>query len=252
MFQLTRLLPRGVILGTLLSLSNITSAAPPLAYDAWTVTGGVIDATPLCTGDITCKTLSSDDGFLQQEVSNAATGTKYIRILMTEQGGVDGDAALSGASADLAFTTETYTPFLSNSECSTAVANGGEIANFQDCQGVAVKQVIRDLGRNFESIAELQRNFAKTAEGNTVDMFNIDLAQSITDVEFIADFAKTSYTWWECGPGGCNGNDVIGGKLDINQDVLSGEPGDTTTKQQFAHRVREGWQGCQSGGLVPK
>lgn len=238
---------RSAATGLLIAATQVI-AAPPMAYDAWTITAGAIDANALCTGDISCKTLSSDDGFLQQQVSNSATGTKYIRVIMTDAGGVSGDPTLTGASADLAFATETYTPYLTNSECNTAVSIGTEIANPQDCQGIAAKQVVRDLSRNFESIADIQRNFAKSAEGNTVDMYNVDLYQSISEADFFTDFTKTNYSYWECGFSGCNNNTVIGGRLDINAEVLTGDPGDTTTKQKFAHRVREGWQGRQSGG----
>ena len=96
------------------------SAAPPQMgagynYDGWAVLNGTIDSSSSCTdvGVTSCKTLSQDDGFLQEEVF-LDNGEHYIRVLLTEHGATD-NPSLTGALADLDFATEGYTTFLSHS-----------------------------------------------------------------------------------------------------------------------------------------
>jgi len=222
-------------------------------YDGWKVTGGVIDSSASCTapGVSSCKTLSQDNGFLQEEVL-LDNGQHYIRVLMSEANAT-GDPALSGTSANLAFATETFTPFLTNSECSSIA---GTLPNgFQDCQGLAAKQVVRDLAAGFESTAIVQRNFPKSlSEPNLDGAFNIDLSQTInsivpaTGLAFLSGFDYSQYTSWECGiSGSCSGGTEIGKKMDLSETVFL-DPFDATKKQEFRQGLRDGWKGRQSGG----
>ncbi len=216
-------------------------------YDGWSVTNGIIDSSPSCTATgVTCKVLSQDDGFLQEKVT-LDNGQHYIRVLMTEPG-VTGDPALSGAAADLAFASETFTAFYTNAECNAAGINP------QDCQGLAAKQVVRDLASDFESTAIVQRNFAKSFATNTDGQFNIDLNQVIDTVDpgtglaFKNGFHYTEWTYWECDPSGsCNGSTEIGSALDLSEAVFT-DALDPTKKEEFRQHVRKGWKGRQSGG----
>ena len=243
---------RGLLLCLLgWSISFNAQAVPPIAYDGWTVTSGTIDASSLCTGTITCTTLSSEDGFLQQKVVDSATNTKYIRMIMTEPGQT-GDPALTGVSADLEYTYETYTPVLTNDECNSAI-----VTNFgQDCQGVAAKMVIREVAEDFESVAELQRNFPKGLDyPNYADMYNMKLSQVLgsVDPDFGSDFLFIKYSKWECGigGGGCGGYGEVGHILDINQDVFTGDTdtGDTA-REAFAYREMGGFVGRDNVGCT--
>ena len=239
---------RSIILSILLCITLDVQAVPPVAYDGWTITNGTIDASSLCTGTITCTTLSSEDGFLQQKVVDSATNTKYIRMIMTDPGET-GDPALTGVSADLEYTYETYTPVLTNDECNSAI-----VVNFgQDCQGVAAKMVIRDVADDFESVAELQRNFPKGLDyPNYADMYNMKLTQVLgsVDPDFGNNFLFIKYSTWECGIGtGCSGYGEVGHILNIDQDVFTGdtETGDTA-REAFAYREMGGYVGRDNVG----
>ncbi len=249
---------RGLLSCLLATVSLGAVAAPPQMggnynYGGWTVTNGVIDTTASCTaaGVTSCKTLSQDDGFLQEEVL-LDNGQHYIRIIMTDFGAT-GDPRLAGAAANLAFASEGFTPFLTNTECS-AIA-GTLPNNFQDCQGLAVKQDIRDLAGGFENTAIVQRNFSKSNEPNLADEFNIKLSQTIdtidsaTGLAFNDGFDYTEYSYWECTiSGSCNNNTPIGKKLGLRSTVFL-DPLDATRKQAFRQVDLSGWQGRQSGGF---
>ncbi len=251
---------RQLITASCISLWSLAAVAVPpqmgagYNYDGWTVSGGTIDSSASCTapGVSACKTLSQDKGFLQEEVF-LDNGQHYIRVLMTEPNAT-GDPALNGNSANLSFATETFTPFLTNSECSSIA---GTLPNgFQDCQGLAAKQVVRDLTTGFESTATVQRNFPKSlAEPNLDGAFNIELSQTIdtidpaTGLAFKSGFDYTQYTAWECDISGtCANSTEIGKKMDISETVFM-DPLDATKKQEFRQGVRTGWKGRQSGGF---
>jgi len=243
-----------------LSLASITApalSAPPQMganyhYGGWTVNNGVIDTTASCSaaGVTSCKALATDNGFLQEEV-RLDNGQKYIRLIMTESG-VTGDPSLSGAAANLEFASEGFTTFLTNTECN-AVA--GSLPNtFQDCQGVAIKQDVRELASGFDSTAEIQRNFAKSNEPNLADKFNIKLNQSIdtidatTGLAFQTGFDYTEYSYWECTIAGtCNNTLQIGKRMDLSSTIFL-DPLDGTKKQEFRQIEADGWAGRQSGG----
>ena len=218
-------------------------------YDGWTVTGGVIDSSASCSAPgVTCKTLSQDDGFLQQEVT-LSDGQHYIRVLMTEPG-VTGDPSLTGSAANLAFATETFTAFYTNTECSSVLLPSPG----QDCQGLAAKQVVRDLTAGFESTAIVQRNFAKSFASNADGQFNIDLNQVIDTVDpatglgFKTGFDYTQWSYWECDiSGNCNGSQEIGTKLGLSETVFT-DALDPTKKEEFRQFKLKGWKGRQSGG----
>jgi len=218
-------------------------------YDGWTVTAGVIDSSASCSAPgVTCKTLSQDNGFLQEEV-RLDNGQHYIRVLMTEPDAT-GDPTLTGNAADLAFTTETFTAFYTNTECSSVLLpNPG-----QDCQGLAAKQVVRDLTSDFESTAIVQRNFAKSFAANADGQFNVDLNQVIdttdvaTGLAFKSAFHYTEWSYWECNiSGNCNGSTEIGSLMDLSETVFT-DALDPTKKEEFRQHLRKGWKGRQSGG----
>lgn len=241
----------------LVLISAPAFSAPPQMganynYGGWTVTNGVIDTTASCNsaGVTSCTELVADNGFLQEEV-RLDNGQKYIRLIMTEPG-VTGDPSLSGASANLEFANEGFTTYLTNSECN-AVA--GTLPNtFQDCQGVAIKQDIRDLAAGFETTAVVQRDFAKSNETPSLpDMFNIKLSQTIDTIDattglgFQTGFDYTQYTYWECQiSGNCNNNLQIGKSVAQSSTVYL-DPFDATKKQEFRQIDANGWAGRQNG-----
>lgn len=241
---------RGLFIALLGCISAVAYAVPPIAYDGWVVSGGTIDASSLCTGTITCQTMVSEDGFLEQKVVDTSNNTKFIRIIMTDPG-EDGDPTLTGVSADLEYTYETYTPVMTNDECNNAI-----VTNFgQDCQGVAAKMVIRDVSEDFEAVSELQRNFPKGLDyPNYADMYNMKLTQSLgsVDPDFSNDFLFIKYSKWECNVGfPCDGYGEVGHILNIDQDVFTGDTatGDTA-REKFAYRDLGGFVGRDNVGCT--
>lgn len=250
--------PKSLIGLTLAVIASPALSAPPQMganynYGGWIVANGVIDTTASCTaaGVTACKELVADNGFLQEEV-RLDDGQKFIRIIMTEPGAT-GDPALSGAAADLEFANEGFTTFLTNSECSSIA--GTLPNNFNDCQGVAIKQDVRELASGFESTAKVQRNFSKSNEANLADAFNLQLTQSIdtidavTGLAFKTGFDYTQYSYWECTIAGTCNNTLQIGKSMHQSSTIYLDPFDPTKKQEFRQVDADGWAGRQSGGF---
>lgn len=217
---------------TPLPLALFTSAAfaaPPIAYDQWSVTNGSVDTSLSCTAaGISCKTIATDNGFQYEEVTTPVYS--FFRLILTEQNA-------TGAPVDLSFSNETYTPF--------ALVNAG-IA-----QGAATKQVVRDAASNFDLVTEVQKGNMRGLNAATADeMFTTKIDQSFSNAEFSSGFAFTNYTEFFQGPATNPDTNIERGRiLDITQDVLVGDPGDTTKKQKFVHSQRKGFSGNSSSAF---
>jgi len=220
--------------------SGAAFAAPPVAYDGWTVTGGVIDTAISCaSANTSCRELApAEGGFKYEEVTS--DGSSFFRLILTEKDAT-GDPLITSGVGALSFTNESFTPF--------AVINAG-IA-----QGVATKQVVRDSAANFEITAEIQKGnmrglYATTAE----DMYSTKIAQAIGSAsgEFESAFNFTNYTEFSTNPASNDPdtNTEIGRKLDMSQNVLVGEAGDTTKKQAFTKRQASGVAGNTTSSFV--
>ena len=90
-----------------LVLSGTAMAAPPPGgFDNWTVNAtGVISATTgICaTAGYTCATVVDGAGFLQQEITKTADGTRYIRTMIGE-----GYSATNTTPGSLTFASEDF------------------------------------------------------------------------------------------------------------------------------------------------
>ncbi len=209
-----------------LSLAGVAGAAPPVAYDDWTVSAGNIDSTTSCGGAsvVSCRTLAADTGFLYEEVKT--TDYTYLRLILA-------DSDTDGAPTTRKFTTETYIPF---------ATEGSGIR-----QGIASKQVIRDPANNFELTAEVQKADLRVNTSIASEAFSVRLAQTLSDAEMNSGFNYENFTqyppWYQPGLTAPDSNTVMGERLDITQDVLVGDPGDTTKKQVFDARKRRGYEG---------
>jgi len=205
---------------------GLVVAVPPVAYDGWTVNaGGVVDSSSSCTAvGVSCTTLVEDTGFLYEEVNTSEYS--FLRLILTEP-------SASGDPSTLDFTNETFIPF--------AEIGGGIL------QGMAAKQVIRDQTTNFVATAEIQRSDLRVNALVAEDAFNIKLGQNMSDAEMLSDFSYRNYTqypsWYVPGAATPDSNNVMGEVLDINQEILVGEAGDTTKKQLVDYRKRDGYQG---------
>jgi hypothetical protein len=148
-------------------LSAIAHAAwagsNPIPFNQWTVNNGDIDASAGCSAPgVSCTVLTQDKGFLQQQVTTASGS--YVQMILT-----DPDA--SGSPATLGFTTENFIPDKNLS--------GYDIAN---------RQVIRDLDKGFEQLAQIDRAPFEDPSLGLVDLVHVELAQTLADVDFAADF----------------------------------------------------------------
>lgn len=208
-------------------LSLLTSgaafAAPPVAYDGWRVDNGVVDTSTSCSAaSISCKTIATDNGFKYEEVTTP--DYVFLRLILT-------DADATGATTDLSFTNETFSPF--------ALVNKG-IA-----QGAATKQVVRDAALGFELVSEVQKGNMRGLNAATAeDMYTTKLSQTFANADFTSGFKYKNYTnFYSAQATNPDSNTERGRTLEITQEVLVGEPGDATKKQAFVHKQQKGSAG---------
>ena len=210
-------------------------AAPPVNYDQWSVTSGTVDTSLSCSAaGVTCETLSSDDGFLQEQVNTP--DYSYIRVIVTDSGA-------SGDPTNLNFASESFVPF--------AFVNAGTT------QGVAAQQILRDPAQGLTDITQIQsahmrfNNPAAGVSGDSTpaaDRWNVNINQTFDTAEMTSSFSYKDYTQFNTGPANTpDTSQVIGYKMDIAQSVLTGAPGDTSQKQSFVQRERSGYQGNSIG-----
>jgi len=69
------------LLGTLI-YSSATYSAPPIPFDTWTQTAGIVSAT--CPANHTCTDSVNDDGILQRLVKTD-TGEEYIQFILYDE-----------------------------------------------------------------------------------------------------------------------------------------------------------------------
>ncbi len=225
-------LSAAITFALLSSMSSSAFAAPPVAYDGWTVTAGVIDTSISCSGvGVTCTELApAENGFKYEEVES--DGSKFFRLILTEPNAT-GDPLVTSGAGELSFTTESYIPF--------ALVGEG-IA-----QGVATKQIVRDSA-NFQLSAEIQKgNMRGLYATNAEDMFSTKIAQTLSSAsnDFNSAFDFTNYTAFSTVSTSNNPdtNTEIGRQLSISQNTLVGSPGDTSKKQTFEQRQVSGAAG---------
>ncbi len=212
--------------------SSLAFAAPPVAYDGWTVTGGVIDTSVSCGGvGVTCKELApADSGFKYEQVES--DGSSFFRLILTDTNAT-GDPLITSGAGKLEFANENFIPF--------AIADEG-IA-----QGIASKLVIREAASDFIVTAEVQKgNMRSLYTTAPEEMFTTKLSQSFSSgTDFDSSFSFLNYTAFSTSPA-TNTPDTnveIGQRLEITQNVLVGEAGDTTKKQTFVQRKAKGFAG---------
>ncbi|MFZ5595176.1 MAG: hypothetical protein ACOY4D_13155 [Pseudomonadota bacterium] len=82
-------------------LAGTAMAAPPtgVGFDNWEISGGNVDVVGAGTGNpcptgYTCQELAKGTGFLQQQITETASGKKYFWTVISE--GADGAANLAG------------------------------------------------------------------------------------------------------------------------------------------------------------
>jgi hypothetical protein len=132
------------------------TAQGALTFDSWSVSNGAISYT--CPTGITCTTLVSGEGFLQQEYNDGTNS--YIQTIIT-------DAAATGAptAGDLTYSDESF------------VRATGTSA------GIVGKQVISDnttAGFTFTSGSELYTGWGVTEK--PTGKANLNITQGFTDV----------------------------------------------------------------------
>jgi hypothetical protein len=212
-------------------------AAGPLAFDGWTTNAaGTIDTSVSCASKpgVTCKTLSSDKGFLQQEVKTP--DYTYVRMIVTDPDG-------AGGPAGKAFAAETFIPFM------TASSNGST-------QGIASKQVVRDAVDGFTDQAEIQTGMMRfnnpamfgftppASPTPATDMFKVRLSQTFDKPEYQSTFNYTDYTAFASVPSTTPDTDiVIGHTLEMSQTIPIPSAPNATAKQLFVHKQAGGYAG---------
>ncbi|MFZ5593422.1 MAG: hypothetical protein ACOY4D_04035 [Pseudomonadota bacterium] len=197
-----------------LILSGSVVAAPPIAFDQWSATGGNISINAgACPTNWTCVPMMAGDGFLQVQLTNKATNESYFQTLITNPGATGTPSAL---------------PFADENFVKLGAAGG-----------ISGKQNILDNTTNpgtvFTSGTELQTGWAAPAAGQNLVILTQGLTESAAGFSSPFRLEQTSD----------NLGVVLGKKMDINQSVSLGG----TDKQVFALRERAGSYVTSSGTL---
>lgn len=188
---------------------------PAVTFDGWTVNNGVIDTSASCGGTVTCTTLAEDDGFIQQQVSTAH-GT-FTRTIITEAGA-------TGDASSLSFADESFIPM----DNPTGI-------------DIDFKQNIRDIQNGFDSVTEFSRNSFTDAQGNFINIAEMNIAQSINGADgFSNDFALYQSTT-DINDGATS---YFGKMVDINQQIPLGDAANPfAAEEMFVYRERGGFAG---------
>ncbi|MBI3772706.1 MAG: hypothetical protein HY272_08420 [Gammaproteobacteria bacterium] len=211
-------------------------AAAPLAFDGWTTNAsGAIDTSSSCSSKpgVSCKTLASDKGFLQEEVKTP--DYTYVRMIVTDPSG-------AGGPSGKAFAAESFVPF--------ALGSSSGIT-----QGVASKQVVRDAAQGFTDQAEVQSammrfsNPAMTGFNQPLtptpatEMFKVRLTQTFDKPDYQSTFKYTDYTAFASGGLTPDTDTVIGHTMEISQTIPIPNAPNANAKQGFVHKQAGGYAG---------
>lgn len=222
---------------------GLVLAAAPLAFDGWTTNAsGAIDTGSSCSSKpgVTCKTLASDKGFLQEEVTTP--DYTYVRMIVTDPTGAGGPAGKE-------FTAETFIPF--------AIGTAGI------SQGIAGKQVVRDVAEGFTDQAEIQSAmmrfnnpamktfFDPQTPTPAADMFKVRLTQTFDKPDYQSTFKYTNYTAFSIGGNQVDTDNVIGHTMDISQTIPIPNAPNANAKQSFVHKQVGGYAGNSVGLPFP-
>lgn len=215
---------------------GLVLAAAPLAFDGWTTNAsGAVDTSSSCSSipGVTCKTLASDKGFIQEEVTTP--DYTYVRMIVTDPTG-------AGGPADKAFTAESFIPFATSS-------SGGAT------QGVASKQVLRDAAEGFTDVAEVQSammrfsnpamfGFNQPATPTpATEMFKVRLTQTFDKADYQSTFKYTDYTQFASGGVTPDTDEVIGHTMEISQTIPIPNAPNANAQQSFVHKQSGGYAG---------
>ncbi len=147
-------------------------AGPPIAFDGWSASNGAIAAG--CPAGFQCEVIGASNGFMQRNITSAATGTSYVQTI------VAGPNANGSPIAGLPFSDEGFI------RGGGSASTGSEIPDPSPpsiaVSGIADKQVIRlqnstaNATQSFDYRALIQTGWA--AESGVP---NVDIRQSISE-----------------------------------------------------------------------
>ena len=216
---------------------------PPIDYGQWSIVGGTVNDTACTDPNVDCTPIASEDGF-RYELITTPNG-QFTRTIMTDPGGLSGDET------SLEFSTESYTPLLTRASTSgDSALPDGSVA-----QGLAARQIVRDAAGTMESLAEIQRGFARAVPSFGGVSSSGQLGEVLSDQAWSTKIqqrlSQTSaggtltsgtniltYTDLPSGPAGSiETNQVRGQIVDVWQDLTDSSTG---TTQSFDHRERSG------------
>ena len=204
-----------LLLGSAAALaSGAALAGPPVAFDQWSVTGGVITYSPTnpsagdptCPQGFTCGAALTGDGFFQRQITDNATGAQYFQTIVTDLGA-------SGSPATLPFADESY------------VMQGGTT-------GIADKQRMDSSTPGQGTLTSTSTlNMGWAHDAATPD---VDIVQTVSDA---ATGLTSSMTFQQTRDN--NGNPT-GTLLDLDQSIVLDAAVTPNDKQGFVLRKRDG------------
>lgn len=140
---------------TLILAGTAFAAGPPVPYDAWKVTAGVVEKPAGgaldCPATWTCGTPLTGDGFLQRSLTKA--GIQYFQTIITNTG-------VTGIPSALAFADESF------------VLSGG-------ANGIADRQRVNDIAAGLTNTNELNMGWAQSTPGPAAPELSLNQALTI-------------------------------------------------------------------------
>ncbi len=251
MIDIRKALGAGSALALVITTGSALAAAPN-SFDGFTVnvtaTNAAIDTTadPLCAGG-SCSPLVSGDGFLQESVKDTATGTTYIRTIITDSGATLTAAGLSGntAATALPYTDESFVR-----QDQTA----GILSQQRSSESTAANTTTDVGATSFSSNAKLAMGWAQGTilAGQTTALRDVNITQNLVD-EGVNSVAGDTFTndFSLANTRNASGN-VTGQSMSIRQDVKMATATTTTPTdvQSFVVEQRKGTDVGTAGSIT--
>lgn len=170
----------------LLLSASAAVAAPPTAFDQWSVTGGAITSTAGtagCPSGFTCSSAVTGDGFFQRQITDTSTSDSYFQTVITDSG-------VTGAPGALTFSDESF-------------VKTGNTTGIADKSQIESTSTTGTIVETFDTSSELNTGWAAPAGGDEVKIFQGILADDTSAAD--ANDFRTNFWLSQLGTEGAGG-----------------------------------------------
>ena len=183
-----------------LILSGASMAASPTgAFDAWSVSSGVITTTDACPTGFTCATAVTGEGFFQRQITETSSGNDFFQTIIT-------DKTASGAPGALTFSDESY-------------VRTGNVSGLADKTQMKEDTTTGTLTETFEGSTELGTGWAKAGSDDEAYIYQAIIAN---DTASGAEDFDAKFWLKQLGAEGAAGKHMrISSSVDIQEAITS-------------------------------